>query len=125
MKEWDYTDETPFIPIKIIGSRRKDSKLAIVDTGAKYCVIHEAIAEDLELDKISEEQMIGFGSKTKFEVDLCIASVDIGVRMEIIQVASVKDKNYPEKAPKVIIGRNLLNKFKIILDGNNKKIFLE
>jgi predicted aspartyl protease len=125
MKEWNYIEDVPFIPIKLIGKEREIVKLAIVDTGAKYCVIHEAIADYLELEKIDIGKMIGFGSKKKFEIDLCIGSVEINGRIEIIQLASVKDKNYPDEAPKVIIGRNLLNKFKIVLDGKNKKIYLE
>ena len=94
MKQWNYIEDAPFIPIKIIGIKRKTSKLAIVDTGAKYCILHEAIAEDLSLDKVGIESMIGFGSKNKFEVDLCIASVEINGKVEIIQIASVKEKNY-------------------------------
>ncbi len=125
MKEWNYIGETPFIPIKIIGRDRETSKLAIVDTGAKFCVLHEAIAEDLMLEKIDIARMIGFGSKKKFEIDLCIGSVEIDGTIEIIQFASIKEKNYPDEAPKVVIGRNLLNKFKIVLDGKNKKICLE
>jgi len=125
MKEWDYIEDTPFIPIKIIGKDRETSKLAIVDTGAKLCVLHEAIAEDLKLEKIDIFRMIGFGSKKKFEIDLCIGSVEIAGMAEILQFAVVKEENYPDEAPKVVIGRNLLNKFKITLDGKNKKIYLE
>lgn len=125
MKEWDYKEDAPFIPIKLIGFGRESSKLAIVDTGAKYCVLHEAIAEDLKLDKIGTETMIGFGTKKKFTVNLCIGSVEIGGKIENIQFAVIKEKNYPEEAPKVVIGRNLLNKFKVTLDGKNRKLYLE
>ncbi len=125
MKAWDYKDDTPFIPIKLIGFGRESSKEALVDTGARYCVLHEAIAEDLKLDKMDTVPMIGFGSKKKFYVDLCIGSIEIIGRIENIQFAVIKEKDYPGEAPKVVIGRNLLNKFKITLDGRNKKIYLE
>ena len=124
MREWEYKNDAPFVPVKLIGFGRESSKLAIVDTGARYCVLHEAIAEDLKLDKVGTETMIGFGTKKKFTVDLCIGSIELGGRIENIQFAVIKEKHYPLEAPKVVIGRNLLNKFKIILDGRNKKISL-
>jgi predicted aspartyl protease len=111
--------------LKLIGREREISRLAIVDTGAKYCVLHEAITKDLNLEKVDEERMIGFGSKKKFLVDICILSIEINGTIENVLAASVKGKNYPEPAPKIVLGRNLLNKFKIILDGKNKKIYLE
>lgn len=125
MKEWNYLEDIPHIPIKLIGKDVSISELGLVDTGAKLCVIHEKIAKLLELEKVGTGRMIGFGGKKKFEVEICLGSAEINGTVEILQFASIKNENYPDEAPKVVIGRNLLNKFKIILDGRNKKIYLE
>lgn len=125
MKKWKYIEDVPFIPIKLIGKDRIISRLALIDTGAKYCVLHVAIAEDLILEKVGEEHMIDFGSKRKFPIDVCILSVKFNGTIENLLCASVKERNYPDAAPKVIIGRNFLNKFKITLDGKNRRIYLE
>ncbi|MFQ6062352.1 MAG: hypothetical protein ACE5J9_04160 [Methanosarcinales archaeon] len=37
---------------------------------------------------------------------------------EKLEVACIRNKYYPEKAPKVILGRNFLNKYVIVLDGD-------
>ena len=125
MKEWDYIDDIPFIPIKLIGGNLEIIERGIVDTGARFVVLHERLAKRLKLETIDFTEMLGFGSKKKFMVDLKLISVEIDGIVDIIQCAVIKERYYPPKVPWVVIGRNLLNKFKITLDGRNKKIRLE
>lgn len=125
MKEWDYIDDVPFIPIKLIGKGLEIKERGIIDTGARLVVLHERFAKRLNLEAVDFTEMIGFGSKKKFTVDVCIPSVEVDGIVEIIQCAVIKEKHYPPKVPWVVIGRNLLNKFKITLDGKNKKLYLE
>lgn len=125
MKEWSYVDEVPFIPIKLIGQNLEIIERGIVDTGARFVVLHERFAKRLSLETVDFTEMVGFGSKKKFSVDLCLISVEIDGRIEIIQCAVIKEKYYPLRVPWVVIGRNLLNKFKITLDGRSKKLYLE
>jgi len=125
MKEWDYVDDVPFIPIKLIGESLEIIERGIVDTGARLLVLHEKIANRLNLEIIDSMEMIGFGSKKKFTVDIRLLTVELEGIKEIIQCAAIKEKHYPPKVPWVVLGRNLLNKFKITLDGRNKKIYLE
>ncbi len=49
MKSYDYLDDVPFIPVKINGLKLSVGILALVDTGAKYCVAHEKLARELGL----------------------------------------------------------------------------
>ncbi len=125
MREWGYIDDVPFIPIKLIGERLEIIERGIVDTGARFVVLHERFAKRLNLETVDSTEMTGFGSKKKFTVDLCLLSVEVDGIVEIIQCAVIKEKYYPVRVPWVVIGRNLLNKFKITLDGKNKKIYLE
>ena len=125
MKSWNYLDDIPFIPVKLHGKKLSISNLALVDTGAKYCVIHDKLAKVLGLEKVDEDRLSGFGSNQKFTVALCMVDIEINGIKENVLSACVQEENYPSIAPKVILGRNLLNKFKITLDGKNKKIYLE
>lgn len=125
MKVWNYSDDIPFIPIKLIGKNRTLDRVGIVDSGAGLCVIHEHFAELLDLDIVGQQEMIGFGSKKKFPVKIGILSLEIDGIFENVNCAVIGEKYYPEKVPKIVLGRNLLNIFRITLDGRNKKIYLE
>lgn len=125
MKGWNYQNEIPFIPVKLIGKNEAIEDLGIVDSGAGYCVLHERIAKRLELDVIGKEEMIGFGSKKRFPAKIGILSLEINGVIENVNCAIIGERYYPEKVPKIVLGRNLLNKFRITLDGKNKKIYLE
>lgn len=125
MKEWSYVNDTPFVPVKLLGKRNILRELGLLDSGARLCVLHENHAEDLELDKVDKTYTTGFGSKRKIPVELAILSLEIFDSVENIQCIVLKDRYYPEKLSKFIIGRNLLNGFRIVLDGRNKKIYLE
>ncbi|MBI2547359.1 MAG: hypothetical protein HYW23_02840 [Candidatus Aenigmarchaeota archaeon] len=125
MNAWDYKDDTPFIPVTLLGKDKDIRELALVDSGARLCVLHEDHKWTLDLDKINESYTTGFGSKKKIPVDICILSLEISDKIENIECIVLKEKYYPERLSRVVLGRNLLNKFKIILDGINKKTYLE
>jgi len=114
----------PWVPVTLIGEKFI-REYALIDTGATYCVIHPEFVEVLGLLKIGEVSLQGFGSRKAIEADLYIFKIDIGGFREKLEVASIKEEFYSEKVPKVIIGRNFLNKYCLSLDGEkiclNKK----
>ena len=125
MKEWPYRDEVPFIPVTLLGKDHNIKEFALVDTGARLCVLHEDYRKDLDLDRIEQSYTAGFGSKKKIPVDLCIISLEINGRIENVQCIILKERYYPDALPRVVLGRNLLNKFRVILDGKEKKIYVD
>lgn len=125
VKGWSYNDDIPFIPVTLLGKQRDIKELALVDSGARSCVLHDDYRRDLELDKLEESYTTGFGSKRKVPADICILSLEINGRIENVECIVLKEKYYPDALPRVVLGRNLLNKFRIILDGKEKKIYLE
>mgnify|MGYP001608098849 CR=1 FL=1 len=81
--------------------------------------------ESLELEKIDDSYTRGFGSKNEIPTDICIFSLDIDGMIENTECIVIEGRHYPDALPRVVLGRNFLNKFKITLDGKNKKIYLE
>lgn len=125
MYSWDYLNDIPFIPVKIYGKNLSVSSLALVDTGAKYCVIHEKLARTLKLEKVEQESLRGFGGRRTFKVNLATVDIEMGKTKNSVLFAIVKEEHFPLVAPKIVLGRNLLNRFKLTLDGKNKKIYVE
>ena len=125
MKEWEYANDTLFIPVILLGKHRNLRELALVDTGARLCVIHEKYVRNLNLDKTDHAHTTAFGSRDKIPVDICILSLDIEGMIENVECLVIKEKHYPDSLPRVVLGRNFLNKFKITLDGKNKKLYME
>lgn len=121
MKDWVYKDDMPLIPITLLGKYQNINELALVDSGAKQCVLHEDYKKSLDLDKIDESYTRGFGSKNKIPVDICIFSLRIDNLIENIECIVIKGKHYPDSLPRVVLGRNFLNKFKITLDVGIRK----
>ena len=116
-KCWDYKENTPFVPVKLIGKEIVIEELALVDTGASCCVFHPKFMPLLGLKKIKIKKLSGFGSKKPIIADIVIADIEVNGFKEKVEVACIKERYYPPKVPKVIIGRNFLNKYVITLTG--------
>ena len=59
----------------------------------------------------------GMGHKEPIVVDIYSLKIDLSGKRMRIDVATTDVNHYPERLPKVILGRNFLNHFKVILDG--------
>ncbi len=116
MKCWDYTKVAPWVSVTLIGERFI-KEWALIDTGASYCVLHPKFAKALGLRKIDTVSLAGFGSRKPIKADLYPLKIDINGFREKIDVACINEEYYPENVPKVVIGRNFLNKYHITLDG--------
>ncbi len=124
MSSWDYQDDIPLVPVRVAGKELSISSLALIDTGAKYCVLHEKLSRALDLEAIGQDWFRGFGGKARFQSKLVNGQIELAGRKHQMTFASIGEVHFPV-APKIVLGRNLLNLHKITLDGPNKKILME
>ncbi len=116
-KCWNYKENAPFVPVKLVGKEIVIEEWALIDTGASCCVLHPKFISVLGLEKIKIKKLSGFGSKKPIAADIVIADVEVNGFKEKVEVACIKERYYPPKVPKVIIGRNFLNRYVITLTG--------
>ena len=116
MKCWKY-EVMPRFPARFYG-KVVAKGLALVDTGAKYCVIHPDIASILAVEFEREETLYGFGSKEPIKVEITSLKVEVDEFMDEVEVACIDKELYPDKAPKMVIGMNFIRRFSIMLTGN-------
>jgi len=116
MKCWGYREWAPWVPVRLFGVRII-SEMAFVDTGAGYCVLHPKLVAVLKLNLGREEELHGFGSKEAVKTKIASLEIEVNGFRETVEVACIEAKNYSEKLPEVIIGRNFLNNYFITLNG--------
>ncbi len=124
MKSWDYSDGIPNVPVAIIGRDTTIREWGLVDSGATYCVIHEDISSVLGVELFDETEIWGFGSKKAKKVKLGKIMIRFIKDTEVV-VAVPSEDDYPEKAPRLILGRNFMEKFRIVLDGISQRISVD
>jgi hypothetical protein len=124
MPTWDYQD-IPLVPVKVVGKELSIGGPALVDTGAKYCVIHEKLAGVMGLEVIGRESFRGFGGSRAFRSELVEGRIELAGGMHTVSFASIGGARFPLLAPSIVVGRNLLRLFVVTLDGPNKKITIE
>jgi len=124
LKSWDYIDGIPNVPVAIIGKDTTIREWGLVDSCATYCVIHEDLSDALEVEIFDETKIWGFGSKKAEGVKLGKMIIHFIMDMEVV-VAVPSEDDYPEKAPRLIIGRNFMEKFKILMDGISQRISVD
>ncbi len=125
MPSSDYQDDAPLVPVKLVGRELSISALALIDTGAKTCVIHEKLARAMGLEEIGKESFRGFGGSRSFQSELVEGRVEFAGRKHTVSFASIGTRHFPLATPNIVLGRNLLNLFKVTLDGPKKKITIE
>ena len=125
MPSWGYLNDVPFLPVRIFGKDVSVSSLALVDAGAKSCVLHETLAKALGLRPAGSEGLRGFCGREKFRADLVSAEVELAGKKHTVTFASIGAARFPMVAPKIVLGRNLLNLFKLTLDGPGRKMIIE
>ena len=83
------------------------------------------IQSPLGLQAVGEESFRGFGVKDRFQSELVSGVTELAGRRQKVTFASISDADFPVVAPKIVLGRNLLNLLKITLDGPSKNIVIE
>ncbi len=116
MNCWDYKEAVPWVSVRLIGNTIVE-ELGLVDSGAAYCVIHPRIADVMKLEFTGTRHVYGLGSQKSICADTVEIELVAGDFREKIEFVCLKKEHYPINAPEVIIGRNFMNKYRIILDG--------
>lgn len=105
--------KVPIIDIEILNySGRSVPEKGKIDTGAAITVIPEYIIDSLTLKKTGEQEIRGFdsvGNYSIYDIYVIIDSKKIG---PLQVIASERDN--------VLLGRNLINLWNLILDGKNR-----
>jgi predicted aspartyl protease len=117
-----YADDTPPAPFVLVilarpdGAARTADLPARLDTGADRTVVPARLASDLGLDESERLTFAGFGGQ---QVELPIYEVRLTVRdlppVDVRVAAS-------ESEPHVLLGRDVLNRYKIVLDCPNLRL---
>ena len=100
----------PSLKVTVYSVRTKDVELALIDSGANATAINARLVASLRLQKVGEHRVSGpFGREVVrpfFIIDLDF----LGHRYKS-HPAFLSDRPY------VIIGRDILNDYRLILDG--------
>jgi predicted aspartyl protease len=105
----------PFVHATV--ARPDDSTVSIsgvaaqLDTGADFSVIPAALAEQLHVVPLDEVQVVGFGG-LKVVVPTYVVSIALpSTEPTLVRMIVARDEPY------VLLGRDILNHYHIILDG--------
>ena len=114
--------ETPPAPYVLVTVARPDGASATadvpakVDTGADRTVIPTVLAERLQLDEVERREFEGLGG---YRVSLALLDVLITVRgCPPVWVTAAGSAGEPY----ILLGRDVLNRYKIVLDGPNQRL---
>jgi predicted aspartyl protease len=108
----------PVLPLHVTNPRSRLSVLvtALVDTGADATVIPESIAEDLGLPIVDYVAISGVGGR-EHEAAVHAALVRMGGTEIAVELVAFEDER--------VIGRDLLGRFVIRLDGPRRLLSFE
>ncbi len=122
---YDYTSDEkhdPPAPVITIKVRRPDNtdkyyeEQALIDTGAFKSCITKNIIDELVLIKMSVVTVGGYKETDYEEIDTYGAQIKLdGLFDDLVEVIELP--NHAES----IIGRDIINKLNILLEGKNKK----
>lgn len=122
---FNYAAESPPAPYVLVTVARLDGTVvaadlpAKVDSGAAQTIVPAPIVERLGLEEVARHEFEGLGGA---RVTLSIFRVYLMIRgcptLEVNVAGS-------DGEPYILLGRDVLNQFKIILDGPNGKLQIE
>jgi predicted aspartyl protease len=92
---------------------------AQVDTGADMSVGPWRLAEDLHLDRIGEFEAVGLGGHLMTMPTFLVRMNLRGLPPQVVEVLASPDEPY------VLLGRDVLNRFRVTLDGPNPVLEIE
>jgi hypothetical protein len=121
---FNYAAEIPPAPYVLVTVARLDGSIvadlpAKIDSGAARTVIPTSVAEHLKLDAVDRLEFEGLGgqrvSLSIFRLLLTIC----GCPTLAVNAAGSDGEPY------ILLGRDVLNQFRIVLDGPNGKLIIE
>lgn len=104
----------PFVYVGLRSPHDDDPPLelpALVDTGADTTVVPLQVVESLGLPPLDEMPTVGFGGQLTFIPTFLIRLRLRGLVEMSVEVLASPDESY------VLLGRDVLNRFKLTLDG--------
>lgn len=101
---------SPSLKIAVYSGKTKDVELALIDTGANATAINARLVDSLGLQKVGEHRVSGPIGKEVLRPFFVIDLDFLGHRYKS-HPAFLSDRPY------VIIGRDILNDYRITLDG--------
>lgn len=126
MPEFDYDSQInppgPTIGVKItnpVANLRFREERALIDTGASACFISSEAAQYLSLDMDGPDKVRGLGGERSYPytyVNINILGED---KLSLAFIIEPKELPYEEY---IIVGREILNDFKLLFDGPNKNL---
>lgn len=122
---FNYAAESPPAPYVLVTVAHPDELTvaadvpAKVDTGAARTILPSTLAERLRLDVVARHEFEGLGGQ---RVVLPIVRLLLTIRG-----CSTLDLNAASSdgEPYILLGRDVLNRYKIVLDGPNGKLQIE
>lgn len=119
MHKYDYRFKppAPALNVKIQNPAKphlKRKKNALLDSGAYKTVIPDDLIRKLKLLRAGEEHPKGYKGPRQKHWTYIVTLEFNGFLYDYIEVIAVKRKN-------VLLGRDILNRTKLLLDGKNRK----
>jgi predicted aspartyl protease len=118
MEKYDSSEQppAPYLAIKVVNPQTGDfaEERGKIDTGAFRTAIPEYLVDKLHLIPTSEEETKGYKEEIHQQKHYTYF-VNIAFKDEIFDFVEV----LAVRRPNVLIGRDILNRLKLILDGKN------
>ncbi len=92
---------------------------AQLDTAADLSVVPTRIVEELQLEQLGEFEALGFGGHLMTMPTFLVRIQLRGLPPHVVKVLASPDEPY------VLLGRDLLNRFRVTLDGPNLVVEIE
>ena len=109
----------PMVLVKL-SSTVSDASLsnvpAQIDTAADWTLIPTSMLEELELDAINSVEIGGVGGSIELMPTYAIRLAILGLTEQLIQVVGHAEE------PWIILGRDVLNHHRMVLDGPNQTL---
>lgn len=109
----------PGCQITIRNSHRSQTLDALIDSGAGQTYIPRHLVQDLSLRMVRDVSVSGAAGNDEME-GMYLANIEfLGLRFDAFPVISLR------KRPYVIIGRDILNRYKTILSGPTQTVTIK
>jgi len=92
---------------------------AQLDTAADLSVVPRRIVDQLQLDRLGEFETLGFGGHVMTMPTFLVRIQLRGLPSQVVEVLASREEPY------VLLGRDVLNRFRVTLDGPNLMLEIE
>lgn len=115
---WNYEDDSPLMPIEVIGKTSSYATKAYIDTGATTVVVPEYLYDEIGLMPLGTTTVLTVGGIIAEKIYLGKVRV---LEKEFEAAIICRDLPGPIKS---LVGREILDNYKVCLDGLRKIVSL-